>query len=176
MPLTYLQTFSMLPWSVISNFRCLGFYWECRWWQRAKTCLWSKWREDEGCPSLQVIILLKYILMIHFFLSPRECLGCGARLRSNYSICSSSSSTSSDELWDTSRRTNSWHRKKAVSCHSPCWPRPGKHLLFTLKANLDIRCPMQSRPGLKMTTVCLNQHLNHQLQQPRLLFFLEFLT
>ena len=87
------------------------------------------------------------------------------------SICSSSSSTSSDELWDTSRRTNSWHRKKAVSCHSPCWPRPGKHLLFTLKANLDIRCPMQSRPGLKMTTVCLNQHLNHQLQQPRLLFF-----
>ena len=30
---------------------------------------------------------------------------------------------------------------------------------------------MQSRPGLKMTTVCLNQHLNHQLQQPRLLFF-----
>ena len=46
-----------------------------------------------------------------------------------------------------------------------------QHLLFTLKANLDIRCPMQSRPGLKMTTVCLNQHLNHQLQQPRLFFF-----
>ena len=29
----------------------------------------SKWREDKGCPSLQVIILLKYILMIHFFVT-----------------------------------------------------------------------------------------------------------
>ena len=75
MPLTYLQTFSMLPWSVISSFRCLGFYWECRWWQRAKTCPWSKWREDVGCPSLQVIILLKYILMIHFFCHPGNVRG-----------------------------------------------------------------------------------------------------
>ena len=83
-PLTYLQTFSMLPWSVISNFRCLGFCCKCRWWRRAKTCPWSKWREDEGssrckgergCPSLQVIILLKYILMIHFFCHPGNVRG-----------------------------------------------------------------------------------------------------
>ena len=33
---------------------------------------------------------------------------------------------------------------------------------------------MQSRPGLKMATVCLDQHLNHQLQQPSF-FFLNFL-
>ena len=70
---------TMLPWSVISIFRCLGLCCKCRWWRRAKTCPWSKWREDEGssrcegervCPSLQVIILLKYILMIHFFCHP----------------------------------------------------------------------------------------------------------